>query len=169
MDRRSVLTCAGASASLLAFTALTATPATALQVPQSKMSAEQQYSLIIKKLDSVPARLKNADPKSYPNYQAEIAKYLGNTTTITSAPRGVNASFDFIGCGIALIGLVKEFKHPLIKILGWLRKAKEIWGSVKEIWNAIKSGKAIKEIGAEAAKFIGGVLGFKDVAKKCLA
>lgn len=46
------------------------------------MTEDQQVGLILNKLESLPDALKDAGPKSYPNYKQEIKRHLGNTTIV---------------------------------------------------------------------------------------
>lgn len=171
IDRRRALLGIGAAGTLLAFGGTT--PATALtSKPQALMTEDQQLDLILKKLDSLPATLKNADPKTYPNYEQEIGRYLGNTTVVVpstiSADLGVaRPQFNVGACIASLAGFVASTGIPVFKIIGWIRRARAIWGGFRGIWTAIRSGAAIREIGGEAATVLGELLGIGGVVNNC--
>lgn len=173
IDRRATLRGIGAAGALLALGAVT--PATATTKPQALMTEDQQLGLILKKLDSLPAELKNADPKAYPNYKRELDRYLGDTTVVvpsytTSARLGVvSPNFDFGGCIASLASFVSSSEVPVIQIIALIKKALTIWKSFMGIWNAIQNGGAIEEIGKEAVAILTELLGITDVIESCLA
>lgn len=171
INRRKVLLGIGTAGTLLTLGATT--PATALTpTPQALMTEDQQLDLILKKLDSLPVHLKNANPKTYPNYEQEIKRHLGNTTTVVpstiSAQLGVALpQFNVGACIASLAGFVASTGIPVFKIIGWIRSARAIWGGFRGIWTAIRSGAAIREIGGEAATVLGELLGIGGIANSC--
>lgn len=172
IDRRTTLRGVGAAGALLALGA--ATPATAAtHKPQSLMTEDQQLDLILKKLDSLPRKLKKADPKAYPNYERELDRYLGDTTVVvpssSSAKLGiVSPNFNFGACIASLASFISSSNVPIIQIIALIKKALTIWNSFVGIWKAIQSGAALQEIGKEAVAILSELLGFAGVIASCL-
>lgn len=151
-------------------TAGVAAPA-AQALPPLTETPDQQLDRILQAFESMPQHLKEADPKTYPNYEKAIEPYLKGLTTITMRPNGTGArpNFNFLQCAAALAGFVATNGFAVLKIIGWIKKARKIWGGVKGIYHAIVSGDAAANIGAEAATVLGSLLGVQGIAKWCFS
>ena len=170
MERRSLLALSGASLSLAATGALLS-PARAnegvIRPVQAKLSPEAQLHYIIKRLEELPEYLKNADPRTYPNYSQEINKYLSGVTVIVYPPDHNLGRINWWACAAALASLAIEYGIPAGKILKWLKDSVKIWRSLKGVIQAIKTGEAANRIGHEAVKVLEGVLGIDSVVAAC--
>lgn len=67
---------------LLALGGGTSANALDLRSSQKFMTRDQQFDLILSKLKSLPEHLKQADPKTYPNYEQELRRYVGDITLL---------------------------------------------------------------------------------------
>lgn len=166
-SRRNVLKFFGMTAAVAAIPAAAMRPASAA----SGVNEEQQLNEIVKALDSLPEHLKNQDPASNPNYEDDLREHLGNITVLSppvEASEGMGtAAFNPIQCPVEVAKFAATTAFPVAKIVGWIRKARQIWGSVANIRYAIRSGQAAGEIGPEAAAVLEGVLGLGGVRKQC--
>ena len=116
-------------------------------------------------LAQLPPKLQEANPNTYPNYEAELRAHLPNTQ---SAPPGkVAPAFNVAACAAAIVPLIIEYGIPVAKVVGWIRRARAIWGGVRGIWTAIRSGAAAAEIGEDAVKVLEGILGVGGVVSAC--
>lgn len=172
MDRRSALAGLGVTGALLALGGITSANALEARNSQQLLTPDQQFDLILSKLESLPQHLKEANPKTYPNYEKEIRKYVGDTkllppTVGTSEPRNPHLKFNGVACASSLAGFVVSTGIPVLKIIGWIKKARAIWGGVRGIMAAIKSGVAATEIGGEAATVLMEILGAQGVVNNC--
>lgn len=174
--------------------------------PKTKYrTADEHLDAILEKLLQVPDYLQRADPKTYPNFKAELDKYLDGITVLNPRDYGYYAekanstpdhttsksgksdravakmdtlerstskaepAFDLWGCIAAIAGLVAEYGLPVMKVIKWIRRAKEIWGGVSGIWTAIRSGVAATEIGEDGAKVLEAILGIEGVTSACFS
>lgn len=141
---------------------------------QASYSEDEQLDMILKELDSLPEELKRADPRTYPNYESEIAPYLEGITTVqkpSSAQEGGMARpmFDPIGCPIALASFVIQFGVPVTRIMAWINKARKLWGGARGILRAIRSGDAAAAIGEDAVNVISELLGVPGIIETCFS
>lgn len=128
---------------------------------------DEQLDSIIDALDGLPEELKNADPATYPNYEAELEAALGGLTTVDASTVG-GVSPQGVGSCIAEIAVVVVTYGVLAtKVLKWLKEAKALWGGVKGILNAIKSGVAATELGGEGVALLEAILGVGAVKEAC--
>lgn len=169
MDRRTALVGIGGAIVFSALGGGTSVNALEFRSPQKFMTREQQFDLILSKLESLPEHLKEADPKTYPNYEQEIRRYIGDVTLLPPVARpGVRAPyFNGWACAASLAGFVINTGIPVAKIIGWIRRARQLWGGISGIWRAIRSGAAASEIGGEAAKVLEDILGYGDIINNC--
>ena len=174
--------------------------------PKTKYrTADEHLDAILEKLLQVPDYLQRADPKTYPNFKAELDKYLDGITVLNPRDYGYYAekanstpdhttsksgksdravakmdtlerstskaepAFDLWGSIAAIAGLVAEYGLPVMKVIKWIRRAKEIWGGVSGIWTAIRSGVAATEIGEDGAKVLEAILGIEGVTSACFS
>lgn len=87
MDRRTALVGIGATGVLLALGGGTSANALDLRSSQKFMTRDQHFDLILSALESLPEHLKEADPKTYPNYEQEIRRYIGDITLLPPLPQ----------------------------------------------------------------------------------
>ena len=178
--------------------------------PKTKYrTADEHLDAILEKLLQVPDYLQRADPKTYPNFEAELDKYLDGITVLNPRDYGydtekVNSTldhttsksdkpdravakldtldgstskaepaFDLWGCIAAVAALVAEYGLPVMKVIGWIRKGKELYGSVAGLARAIKSGQIFKDpvedIGEDGAKLLEALLGLDGVKTACFS
>lgn len=127
---------------------------------------DEQLDKIIRHLDDLPQDLKDADPATYPHYEEKLSQALDGLTTI----RPQDGDMVALGAGSCIAEIAKvvvTYGIPATKVLKWLKEAKAIWGGVKGIITAIRSGAAATELGGEAASLLEAVLGVKDVKNAC--
>lgn len=170
MDRRTALVGIGATGALLPLGGVTSATALEPRSSQKFMTPDQQLNLILSKLESLPEHLKKADPKTYPNYEQEIRQYVGDIKLLpptSSSPGTVNPQFNGWACASSLAGFVATTGIPVLKIIGWIKRARQLWGGVSGIWRAIRSGAAAAEIGGEAATVLGEILGVGGIVNNC--
>ena len=174
MDRRSVLAGIGTTGALLALGGFTS--ATALEVRNSQrlLTPDQQLDLILNKLESLPPHLKTANPKTYPNYEKEIRKYVGDTkllppTSGTKDSGTSNPQFNGWACAGSLASFVASTGIPVLKIIGWIKKARAIWGGVRGILTALRRGVVATELGGEAATVLMEIIGAQGVRDNCFS
>lgn len=82
-------------------------------------------------------------------------------------PGEVAPAFNVAACAAAIAPLIIEYGIPVAKVVGWIRRARAIWGGVRGIWTAIRSGAAAAEIGEDAVKVLEGILGVGGVVSAC--
>ena len=116
-------------------------------------------------LAELPPELQEADPNTYPNYEEELKAHLSNSKS--TPPGEVSPQFNFAACAAAVAPLIIEYGIPVWKVIGWIRRARQIWGGVRGIWTAIRSGAAAAEIGEDAVKVLEGILGVGGVVSAC--
>ena len=136
--------------------------------------SDEEFDELIRVLDQLPTELKNADPKTTPNYEARISAAVdavraGRTpsSSLPSLPAETVSLMSWWSCGLAIASFVGQYGIPFGKIIGWLKKAKKIYGTVKGILWAIKHGVAAAQIGNEAAKMLEALLGFDSIKSAC--
>ena len=182
--------------------------------PKTKYrTADEHLDAILEKLLQVPDYLQRADPKTYPNFEAELDKYLDGITvlnprnyprdygydtekanskpdhtsnksgksdravakmdTLDDSTSKAEPVFDLWGCIAAVAALVAEYGLPVMKVIGWIRKGKELYGSVAGLVRAIKSGKIFKDpvedISEDGAKLLEALLGLDGVKTACFS
>lgn len=132
---------------------------------QGPKATDDDLNTLVAKLESLPPELRNADPATYPNYEKELRAHLDGNTKPSDGR--VHAAFNGFACAAAIVPLIVEYGIPVGKVVGWLRRAKELWGGVRGIWTAIRSGAAAAEIGEDAVKVLEGILGVGGVVEAC--
>ncbi|MGP5007790.1 hypothetical protein ACTXJK_12905 [Brachybacterium tyrofermentans] len=116
-------------------------------------------------LAQLPPELQEADPSTYPHYEAELRAHLPSTQSVP--PGEVAPAFNLAACAAAIVPLILEYGIPVAKVVGWIRRAGAIWGGVRGIWAAIRSGAAAAEIGEDAVQVLEGILGVGGVVTAC--
>lgn len=151
-------------------------PATAdpAQTEAGSPDPDGQLDGIIAKLDTIPEGLRRADPSTYPGYEEALNNALEGVMTIdpqaaasVGSPGDVQAHASAGSCAVEIATVVITYGVPATKVLKWLKEAKQIWGGVRGIYVAIKSGAAATELGAEAAALLGSIIGVTAVAEAC--
>lgn len=142
--------------------------AVAAQAPQPEnqpRATDKDLDVLLAKLESLPPHLRNADPATYPNYEAELRAHIDGKPATNSDV--AQPAFNAFACAAAIVPLIVEYGIPVGKVVGWIRRAREIWGGVRGIWAAIRSGAAAAEIGEDAVKVLEGILGVGGVVNAC--
>ncbi|MGV9184004.1 hypothetical protein ACTOVL_08270 [Arcanobacterium canis] len=124
--------------------------------------SDAELDRLIQALDRVPENLRNANPRTTPNYEAELSRALNGIRV-----RGIATRASWWQCGTEVASVIVQYGLPVGKILKWLKEARKIWGGVSGIWRAIKSGAAFAEIGEEGVQALEMILGFDGVISAC--
>ena len=171
ISRRSLIKSGGALGLGVAVPGITSQTAGAA-TPSLRDPRDAQLDDILARLEQLPEHLKNADPRTYPNYLQELEAHLAGVTVIApiatqQGPRTASPQFSTWGCISSLAGIVASTGFPALKIIGWIKKARALYGGIKGIIYAIRIGQAAIEIGAEAAAVLGQITGVSSVVKNC--
>lgn len=170
-DRRALLS-SGALA--LLGTALAATPVAA-SAQSGRTIADQQLDEVLRALEGLPEELKTGTSQSVENYESRLREALGGVKTpdpvavreAAGETPGMQPFFDPIMCPIELAAFVLSVGIPVGRMIQYIRRAREIWGSVRGIWAAIRSGDAAGAIGADGVDLLTELLGSPSVAAAC--
>jgi hypothetical protein len=152
---------------------------------------------LIALLDSLPADLQTADPRTTPDYAQRLARALdraaeeqhlspaarqaaARTTLLLGAARpaaaltpasplapGAQLAVDWWACTAAVAGAIVQYAVPVAKVVGWLREARALWGGVLGVLHAIRRGVAAIQIGEEGAQVLFNLLGVGGVVANC--
>jgi hypothetical protein len=152
---------------------------------------------LIALLESLPADLQSADPRTTPDYEQRLARALdraaeeqrlgptarqvtARTTLLLGAARpataltpasplapGARLAVDWIACGAAVAGVIAQYGIPVFRVVGWIREARATWETAYGIYVAIRDGVFAVQIGEQAAQLIGAILGINGVATAC--
>ncbi|MCT1367589.1 hypothetical protein [uncultured Kocuria sp.] len=136
----------------------------AATTPNGQIS-EEQFQHTMRVLDQLPEDLKTADPKTTPNYEQRLTEAINKIEGAESS--GVTTYVNWISCGAALAGVVAQYGIPVGKVVKWLKDGYKIFGGIKGLIAAIRSGAAIAEIGEDAVKVLEGILGVDGVVTAC--
>ncbi|CAQ02849.1 hypothetical protein ACR8AL_05540 [Clavibacter sepedonicus] len=146
-------------------------------------------------LESLPEDLKQADPRTTPNYadrlDAEIkarsggayegssvasdspvlstalfARDSGGPRASTTGPR-IELAVNWVACATDIVGLIVQYGVPVGKVIGWIKDARAIYGSVRAIAAAIRRGDFGVTEGEDAAQVLEGLLGIDGVIADC--
>ena len=151
------------------------------------LTPDEQLDHIVHKLTKVPAHLQHANPKTYKNYKKELDKHLGdvkvvNAESITGISpakihaggggggRGVQPMFGFWSCMLSVGQIIVEYGISIFKVVSWIRKARRIFGGVRNMWKAIKERTFLihmGEVGEEMVDVFKALLGADGVVKSC--
>ncbi|MBE3557570.1 MAG: hypothetical protein IMW91_11035 [Firmicutes bacterium] len=142
-------------------------PGIVIATTASQKSPDEQLNEIISKLDGLPDSLKNADPKTTPNYEEKLNEALGGITVVQGVEPGRYTTLSIWTCTLAVAGLVAQYGFPVARVLKWIKEAKSLYRSVSGIIRAIRSGAAAADIGGDAAKFLEALLGIDSIVSAC--
>ncbi|AWG00521.1 hypothetical protein DZF92_05795 [Clavibacter michiganensis subsp. insidiosus] len=178
-------------------TAAPTTPATLLASAPAMSDADLDGLVAV--LDALPDDIKSADPRTTPDYGHRLSQAIDRVTASSSVGtstrsvtpddalsligtgRAVHATdlrgsaptarlaIDWIACGAAVAGVIAQYGLPVFKVVGWIREAREIYGSVRGIIEALSTGALAQEIPGEAAELITTLLGFDGVVAACFS
>lgn len=145
-------------------------PAAQAQPPMAE-TPDEQLDRILKALEAMPEHLKQADPKTYPDYEKAIEPYLeGLTTVVTpSDGSGANPDFHFVNCVASISGFIATNGFPALRIISWIQTSIKLWGGVNGIRLALKTGEAAIAIGPDAATILSSLLGIQGIIKWCFS
>ncbi len=124
--------------------------------------SDAELDRLILALDRVPENLRNANPRTTPNYEGQLSRTLNGMSV-----GGIATRASWWQCGGEVASIIFQYGLPVGKVLKWLKEARKIWGGVSGIWRAIKSGAAFAEIGEEGAQALEMILGFDGVISAC--
>ncbi|MBF4625619.1 hypothetical protein [Clavibacter sp. VKM Ac-2872] len=156
---------------------------------------DDQLGQMLSLLESLPEDLKQADPKTTPNYAnrltAEInarrggasegssiassspvistalfARDSGGPGASTTGPR-IELAVNWFACATDIVGLIVQYGVPVGKVIGWIKDARAIYGSVRAIAAAIRRGDFGVTEGEDAAQVLEGLLGIDGVIADC--
>lgn len=136
----------------------------AATAPDGQMS-EEQFQHTIEVLDQLPEDLKTADPKTTPNYEQRLTEAIDQIEGIQAG--GTTTYVNWISCGAALAGVVAQYGIPVAKVVKWLKDGYKIFGRIKGLIAAVRSGAAAAEIGEDAVNVLEGILGVDGVVSAC--
>jgi hypothetical protein len=152
---------------------------------------------LIALLESLPADLQSADSRTTPDYEQRLARALDRAaeeqrlspaahqatartalllgaarqaaalTPASSLAPGAQLAVDWIACGAAVAGFIAQYGIPVLKVVGWIREARALFGSAYDIYVAIRYGRAGAEMGEEAAQMLQALLGIDGVVSAC--
>ncbi|MBD5383145.1 MAG: hypothetical protein HDR73_15195 [Clavibacter sp.] len=162
-------------------------PATSLAATPAMTDADLDGLVAV--LDALPEDIKSADPRTTPDYERRLSRAMEATTSARQstradasvllglaprhllgeagrigAPTQVELATDWIACGAAVAGVIAQYGIPVVKVLGWIREAREIWQTAYGIYVAIRDGVFAVQMGEEAAQLLGAILGVDGVA-----
>lgn len=118
---------------------------------------------LIRALESIPEDLKTADPRT-PGYEAKLNTALGGLVVGGSY---ATTTTGWWKCTVEVAKVIVTYGVPVFKVVQWLKRAKQLWGGIRGIIYAIRSGQAAAEIGADGASILEGILGLGGVKKAC--
>jgi hypothetical protein len=174
-----------------------AVDATAAVDAHSNTITDADLDGLIALLESLPADLQSADPRTTPDYEQRLARALdraaeeqrlgptarqvtARTTLLLGAARpataltpalplapGARLAVDWIACGAAVAGVIAQYGIPVFRVVGWIREARATWETAYGIYVAIRDGVFAVQIGEQAAQLIGAILGINGVATAC--
>jgi hypothetical protein len=158
---------------------------------------DDQLAQMLALLESLPEDLKQADPKTTPGYADRLAAEInarrdgaiGGATAITGYPAvspalltGISASprasatdpqielvVNWVACATDIVGLIVQYGIPVGKVIGWIKDARAIYGSVRAIAAAIRRGDFGVTVGEDAAQVLEGLLGIDGVIADCFS
>ncbi|WP_178946205.1 hypothetical protein [Kocuria sp. TGY1127_2] len=136
----------------------------AATAPSGQMS-EEQFQHTLRVLDQLPEDLKTADPKSTPNYEQRLTEAINQIEGAQAG--GATTYVNWVSCGAALAGVVVQYGVPVAKVVKWLKDGYKIFGGIKGLITAIRSGAAAAEIGEDAVSVLEGILGVDGVVSAC--
>ena len=167
-----------ASAATPAMATTTSTTAKSSGGTSADLTPDEQLDHIVHKLTKVPSHLQHANPKTYKNYKKELDKHLGDVKVsipgISPAKihaggggggRGVQPMFGFWSCMLSVGQIIVEYGISIFKVVSWIRKARRIFGGVRNMWKAIKERTFLIHMGE--VDVFKALLGADGVVKSC--
>ena len=132
-----------------------------------QLMSDQQLNELIDLLGSLPEDIKNADPKTTPNYE----KRLTDALAIAQNKRhpGVTTYANWLACTVAVGSLVTEYGIPARKVYATIKRLKNEFTTVKEIAKAIRDGRALAFTDPEVAELLWAFIGVDQVRDACFS
>ncbi|MFT2708313.1 hypothetical protein [Clavibacter zhangzhiyongii] len=156
---------------------------------------DDQLGQMLSLLESLPEDLKQADPKTTPNYANRLTSEIdarsggasaasgivsdspvistalftlpsGGPRAYTMGPR-IELAVNWFACATDIVGLIVQYGVPVGKVIGWIKDARAIYGSVRAIAAAIRRGDFGVTEGEDAAQVLEGLLGIDGVIADC--
>ncbi|XXM92587.1 hypothetical protein ACAD32_02411 [Clavibacter nebraskensis] len=160
-------------------------------------TSDDRLGQMLALLESLPEDLKQADPKTTPGYADRLAAEInarrggaiGGATTTAGYPAVSTALFtgtsasprtsptdpqielavNWVACATDIVGLIVQYGIPVGKVIGWIKDARAIYGSVRAIAAAIRRGDFGVTVGEDAAQELEGLLGIDGVIADCFS
>lgn len=82
-------------------------------------------------------------------------------------PTAALARINWGACALAVAQAIVDNGPSVAAVIGWVKKARKIWGGVSGIITAIRSGVAATELGEDASQLLMGILGIGDIVTTC--
>ncbi len=94
--------------------------------------SEEQFQHLYQTLDKLPEDIKNAAPKTYPNYEQRLDEELRKidpslSTSAQGSPNGASTYINWVSCGAAVAGAVAQYGIPFGQAISWLKEAVSIY------------------------------------------
>jgi hypothetical protein len=174
-----------------------AVDATAAVDAHSNTITDADLDGLIALLESLPADLQSADPRTTPDYEQRLARALdraaeeqrlgpatasatAHTALLLRTARPTTAlspasspaptaqlAVNWIVCGAAIAGFIAQYGLPVFKVVGWLRELRAIFGTVRGIVDALNRGTIPSDIPGEAVELLSSLLGVDHVVSAC--
>lgn len=156
-------------------------------------SSVDQLDQLLSLLESLPADLKDADPASTPGYERRLADAINARVSNASVPAltasealvvstvsfrkssqspvgavpQVRLAANWFACATDIVGLIVRYGVPVGRVIGWIKEARSIFGSLSGIVRAIARGDFAVAVGDDAAEVIEALLGVDGVIADC--
>lgn len=151
----------------LIFTSVTS-PSAGASVPDTEISAmevsDAEFEDALEILESLPEHIKNADPKTYPNYQEELRAEI---TKLESGDHPIQLQVNWVSCAGEIAFFIAQYGIPVVKVVGVMRKLYKAFGSVRGIISAIRDGRAFAYGDQDTVSAIESLFGIDSVVAAC--
>lgn len=141
------------------------------RVSMSPSMSDAELARVLTALENLPEELKRADPRTTPNYEQRLSEAL-HCMRIGGLPAlagTILLQASWWRCGLEVASVIVQYGFPVAKVIKWIKSAQKLYGGVKGIWRAIRSGRAVGEIGEEGAQVLEMLLGFDGVISACFS
>ncbi|NMM94339.1 hypothetical protein [Bifidobacterium oedipodis] len=134
------------------------------QLSSTPTITDEQLDKLLHRLENIPIDLQMADPRTTPNYLERLNTAMGGLN-----PNEVQLYFNPAGCAYEVGMLVLQYGIPVGKVINWIKKARKIYGGVTKIWEAIRRGDFLIQMGGEAQSIFAMILGIDGVIQQCFS
>jgi len=77
--------------------------------------------------------------------------------------------FGWFSCAWAIASFVAQYGLPIEKVFSWVTKARQLFGDIRGIYDAVRAGYADTEIGPDAVQVLEGLLGAGSLFNDCFS